>query len=175
MRYAAAPSIDVADMQDNRPYLRATMTNGRLLDFVRRSVPENEINDPSVRDYNLTAHTYYVGPTGRTCQDRAIPALFRKAIDDNGFPESQELLAGVENLQLRYLVDNRYYDADEVAPPGTRWPRVNAVEITVLVRAECPETGFDINRTFALGDVSYTPGDVDFRRQVFTTTTHLRN
>ncbi|MBK6509871.1 MAG: PilW family protein [Haliea sp.] len=49
------------------------------------------------------------------------------------------------------------------------------MEISVLVRAECPEAGFDINRTFELGDVSYAPAERDFRRQVFTTTTQLRN
>jgi hypothetical protein len=49
------------------------------------------------------------------------------------------------------------------------------VEISVLVRAECPEAGFDVNRTFELGDDSYEPVEKDFRRQVFTTTTQLRN
>jgi type II secretory pathway pseudopilin PulG len=181
LRYAATPPLpedtnyEDEDLPDG-PYLRATLTEGRLFFRSNANDAENNIDDPSVRDHNLVAHTYFVGPTGRTCQGAAIPALFRKAIDDNGLPVSQELLAGVENLQLRYLVDNRYYDAGEgpLAGPG-RWPLVDAVEISVLVRAECPEAGFDINRTFELGDVSYNPAEKDFRRQVFTTTTQLRN
>lgn len=177
VRYAPTPPIEVADMVATRPYLRTTMIEGRLFLGVEVNDTVNEIGvpmgDPAARDYNLAAHTYFVGATDRTCQGIEIPALFRKAIGDDGLPETQELLAGVENLQLRYLVDNRYYDADDVPPDA--WPRVDAVEITVLVRAECPETGFDINRTFELADMSYTPGNVDFRRQVFTTTTQLRN
>lgn len=194
VRYAPTPTVEVADMITTRPYLRATMIEGKIFLGSEAEIenpenamdeidnPETAINDSSVRDYSLVAHAYFVGTAvnpmsgaPRTCRGNEIPALFRTAIGDDGLPETQELLAGVENLQLRYLVDNRYYDANEVPLSGTRWPRVDAVEITVLVRAECPEAGFDINRTFALGDVSYTPGDVDFRRQVFTTTTHLRN
>ena len=177
-RYAPTPTVEIANMIDTRPYLRATKDQRRLFFGSAANSVENDIDDDSssVHDYNLTAHTYFVGSTDRTCQGRSIPALFRKAIGDDGLPETQELLAGVENLQLRYLVGNRYYNADEVPLAGTdRWPRVDAVEITVLVRAECPETGFDINRIFALADVPYTPADKDFRRQVFTTTTHLRN
>ncbi len=176
VRYAPTPDIEVADMLPNRPYLRATLIDGRLFLGSEVNDTANEVNDDSARDYNLTAHTYFVGATDRTCGGIVIPALFRKTIGDDGLPETQELLAGVENLQLRYLVDNRYYDADEVPLSASgEWPRVAAVEITVLVRSECPETGFDINRTFALADASYTPADLAFRRQVFTTTTQLRN
>ena len=176
LRYAPTPAVEVGGMIATRPYLRATMIDGRVFLGSEANAAENTIDDPSARDYSLTAHTYFVAPTGRTCQGREIPALFRMAISDTGLPESQELLAGVENLALRYLVGNRYYDADDVPLASNgRWPRVEAVEITVLVRAECPETGFDSNRTFQLADVEYTPVDSDFRRQVFTTTTQLRN
>ncbi len=177
LRYTPTPPVDVVDMVEGRPYLRAIVDQRRLILFNEAdfSAAENALNDPSARDFNLAAHTYFVALTKRTCQGRAIPALFRAAIDDSGHPKTEELLAGVENLQLRYLVGNRYFDADDVPLESAEWPRIDAVEISVLVRAECPETGFDIRRTFELGDASYIPEDKDFRRQVFTTTTHLRN
>jgi type IV pilus assembly protein PilW len=188
VRYTLTPPVDVADMLVDvadivvgKIYLRATLDQRRLLLFKKGddvsvvASGENEIDDPTVRNFALAAHAYFVGLTERKCQGRPIPALFRATIGDGGLPETQELLAGVENLQLRYLVGNRYFDAGEESLESGEWPRVDAVEISVLVRAECPETGFDINRTFELGDVSYTPADKDFRRQVFTTTTHLRN
>lgn len=179
LRYAPAQPVAVADMVDGKPYLRTTMTEGRLFFGSGKNNASNALDDLSARDYNLAAHTYFVGPTGRTCQDREIPALFRTTIGDDGTPLSQELLAGVENLQFRYLVGSRYYDADDVplAADGN-WPLVNAVEVTVLVRAECPEVGFRNNgRTFDLAGVTYVPAaeEQDFRRQLFTTTTQLRN
>ena len=175
VRYTPTPPIDVADMVANKPYLRVTVGERRLFFGSDANDADNVPERPPWRDYNLAAHTYFVGATGRTCQGSEIPALFRMSIGDDGLPVSQELLAGVENLQLRYLVGNRYYDADDVPLTGTNWLPVDAVEISVLVRAECPEAGFDINRTFELGDVSYAPEDKNFRRQVFTTTTQLRN
>lgn len=175
VRYTPTPPIDVAAMNATEPYLRVTVDERKLF---FGSAANNGANVPTStpwRDYNLAAHTYFVGATGRTCQGSEIPALFRMSIGANGLPISQELLAGVENLQLRYLVGNRYYDADDVPLTGSNWPDVDAVEISILVRAECPEAGFDINRTFELGDVSYVPEEKNFRRQVFTTTTQLRN
>jgi hypothetical protein len=81
-------------------------------------------------------------------------------------------LAGVEHLQFKYLVGNRYFDANSV----TNWNGAIAVEISVLVRAECPETGFNNNRTFAIGDLitPYGPAD-NLRRQVFTSISTMRN
>ncbi|MBK6740833.1 MAG: PilW family protein [Haliea sp.] len=175
VRYTPTPPIDVADMDATKPYLRVTVGERKLFFGSDANDADNVPERPPWRDYNLAAHTYFVGATGRTCQGSEIPALFRMSIGDDGLPVSQELLAGVENLQLRYLVGNRYYDADEGPLTGTNWLPVDAVEISVLVRAECPEAGFDINRTFELGDVSYAPEDKNFRRQVFTTTTQLRN
>jgi hypothetical protein len=166
-------------MDATKPYLRVTVDERKLFFGSAVNDSANVPEHPPWRDYNLAAHTYFVGATGRTCQGSEIPALFRMSIGTDGIPVSQELLAGVENLQLRYLVENRYYDADDVPQAGTDWPgddaEIDAVEISVLVRAECPEAGFDINRTFELGDVSYVPEEKNFRRQVFTTTTQLRN
>lgn len=181
VRYTPTPPVEVGEMIHDRLYLRTTANQRRLLLFNEENASavengENAIEDASVRNFALAAHSYFVGLTNRTCQGMEIPALFRQAIGDGGLPVTQELLAGVENLQLRYLVDNRYYDADDVPLLATgEWQPVDAVEVTVLVRAECPEAGFDINRTFALADVDYTPGDVNFRRQIFTTTIKLRN
>jgi len=177
VRYAATPSLEVgAVMEDARPYLRATVVEGKLFLGSSANDAENSIDDLSARDYELVAHTYFVGSTGRTCQDIDIPALFRMTIGADGLPRPQELLAGVENLQFRYLIENQYYDANDVPLTATnRWPLVDAVEISILVRAECPEAGFDINRTFDIADAPYTPADKEFRRQIFTTTTQLRN
>jgi prepilin-type N-terminal cleavage/methylation domain-containing protein len=176
VRYAQTPPIEVSDMVVTKPYLRVNVSERKVFIGADANNSDNTLEQLLGRDYNLAAHSYFVGPTGRTCQDREIPALFRKAIDVNGRPYSQELLAGVENLQLRYLVNNRYFDADDVPViAGGIWPQVDAIEVNVLVRAECPEAGFDADQTFEIGDVVFTPAEKDFRRQVFSTTTTLRN
>lgn len=167
---AVAAAGAVSALTPNRPYLRTTPVVGKLFLGADTGDVANQIDDLTARVYELAAHTYYVALTDRECDGNPIPALFRTVVDDNGLPVSEELLAGVENMQLRYLVGNQYFDAADVP----NWLAVQAVETTVLARAECPEAGFRNNREFILGDESFTPTD-SFRRQLFSATTQLRN
>ena len=171
VRYTPSPAVTGA-LVATRPYLRASLVDGKIFLGANTASSANTMSDPAARVYELTANSFYVGATGRRCQDEEIPALFRKAIDVNGRPASEELLAGVEHLQFRYLVGNRYYSANAVPS----WLGVDAVETTILVRAECPEGAFENTRDFAMGDLgtAYGPND-GLRRQVFTSTTSLRN
>ena len=68
-----------------------------------------------------------------------------------------------------------------------------AARIWLLVRSECPETGYDNTNTYAMGNVNYSPGitdldgdgnidgdtdgdgNDDYRRQLYTSTVRLRN
>lgn len=179
VRYAPMPPVEDAEMVDTRPYLRTTMVEGRIFNGAQKTAAANTIDPVVSRNYGLAAHTYFVGNTSRTCgtDDNdtgfTVPALFRKSLDENGVPRTQELLAGVEHIQFRYKVGNDYLDADDV----NNWAKgeVTAIETTVLVRSECPETGFANLREFDLGDIEdYGPTD-RFRRQVFTSITQLRN
>lgn len=172
LRYAASNPVPVADMEDNAMYLRANTFAGRIFVGKDEASTSNIIDDVNSEDFQLIAHTYYVGPSGRTCSGTAIPSLFRKSLNSSGLPESQELMPGVEHLQFRYREGGRYVDADDVAS----WANVSAVEVTVLVRTECPETGFTNNRAFAMGDLApaYTQADA-YRRQSFTTMVAIRN
>jgi hypothetical protein len=54
------------------------------------------------------------------------------------------------------------------------WDQVIAARIWLLVRAECPETGYTNNTPYSMGNVNYTPAD-GYRRQLFTSTVRLRN
>jgi len=170
LRYAGVGLDDDAVPPNKRPYLRTTPIVGRLFLGENVVAAENQIADPIERVYALAAHSYYVGLTDRSCDGNPIPALYRKKIGDDGSPVSEELLAGVENIQFRYLVENQYFDAIDVP----NWLAVQAVETTVLAKAECPEAGFRNTREFTIGGAPYTPAD-NFRRQLFTATTQLRN
>ena len=61
VRYAPTPPIAIADMVATRPYLRTTLVEGRLFLGSEETASNNELDDPAVRDYALTAHTYFVG------------------------------------------------------------------------------------------------------------------
>ncbi len=128
----------------------------------------------------LSAKTYYIG-TGASGQ----PALFRRT-PING---PQELVEGVENMQIAFGVDDAgicgtgssddgaidcYRRADEIT--AAAWPKVRSIQIRLLLRS------LENNMTPTTQSIAYNGGTVnsgtgaDRRlRQVFTSTIGLRN
>lgn len=119
-------------------------------------------------------HAYFVAAASN-----GVPSLFRRTLQSGGTTTvDQELVQGVENLQVMYGVDsdddgipNRYLRADQVA--SADWAtRVISVQLTMLLRS-MTELASAPQQISYLG-VSYTPND-RFVRRVFSTTVKLRN
>jgi len=113
---------------------------------------------------------YYVGDSGTG------PSLWQRV----GAAKPQELVEGVENLQVRYGIDtdnnlqaDTYVTADAVTT--AQWNQVISVELAVLVRSPL-ETGPDIDkRKYNLLGTPVGPFNDRRQRAVFTTTVVLRN
>jgi type IV pilus assembly protein PilW len=96
----------------------------------------------------------------------------------NNAPE--ELIPGVEAMQVRYGVDtdldrlitvNEYVDADEVDD----WNQVVSVSLALLVRSAEENSQTLDTRTYTLLETELEPFDDNFQRSLFTTTVTLRN
>lgn len=185
VRYADAETIADADVAaDNGLYLRTTIFRSRVMTGALKDAADNEIppENPAITpthllpvNRRLVSHAYYVGDTGRTCPGgQQILALHRITLDPaSGLPIPEELATGVEQFQVRYLVNGaEYVDAQNV--DSNDWPNVEAVRVWLLMRGECPEQGIDNNTTYTMGD---TVLDVDdsYRRQLYIGTVMLRN
>jgi type IV pilus assembly protein PilW len=181
-RYAAADPVGVEGTahsgfayHDNAPYLRAGMMEAKIFLGSDRNNADNNVVERPTNDHALQAYAYYVGETSRSCQGQPIPALYREALNNNGVPEAEELVPGVENLQVRYSLNGQYVDADEV----TDWSAVEAVRLWLLIRAECPETGYVDTDSYALGNMAFVPTEntpeARFRRRLFSTVVSMRN
>lgn len=172
-------------------FLRTTLFGGRVFTGNTADDPANDIpvSDPALVPAHLVpaarrlvSHAYHVADSGRQCEGNAIPALRRvRLAPDTGRPVSEEIAPGVEQLQVRYLVNvagvPTYVDADQVGVGNaTDWPTVSAVRVWLLVRAECPEPDLDNTATyqFGAGGLTITPND-NFRRQLYVATIMLRN
>ena len=183
VRYASAethnPNFDIV----GRSYLFAAALEAQVgtapLPFPR------PLSDTITGYHHLRAHAYYVtkahgtGGQPRSCEGVQIPALAREHLSSIGFPQREELVTGVEQLQVLYGVDsdgdgiaNQYQNADGVAD----WNQVAAVRFWLLVRDECPESGYtDPVTTYVMGDKNYTPSQTAFRRYLYSGTVALRN
>lgn len=187
VRYAR-PEVLSESALDDLPagglYLRSTMFRGRITTGALIADSANEIPPedpesafphlmPTVRQ--VVSNAYYVGDSGRTCPGgQAIPSLRRIRLDPaTGFPMSEEIASGVEQLQVRYLLGGEYVDAG-VVTAANGWQDVQAVRVWLLVRGECPEQGLTNNTTYVMGDTTLTVND-NFRRQLYVSTVMLRN
>ena len=176
-------------------FLRASLFRGALFKGTDEALADNDVTGATVRTAELVARAYYIGTSGTsgTCPaDGQVPSLYRRILinDDSGGADpllSQEEVAhGVDHLQVQYGVDtdddgaiDQYLNAGDGGLDSTdEWNQVIAARVWLLVRAECPETGYTNDNTYAMGDVNYTPADTagrGYRRQLYTATVFLRN
>ncbi|WP_052367742.1 PilW family protein [Algiphilus aromaticivorans] len=109
------------------------------------------------------------------------PALYRLRLDDarrTGTPNPQELVSGIENMQILYGEDtdgdrtaNTYRAADSVVS----WNRVVSVRMALLLRNDSfVQTESDL-RAFDVAYTNVTPVEDGRVRQVMTLTVALRN
>ena len=185
----SAPNTTIKDCYPNEYFLRSSLFRGRLFQGSESEATENNLSAPALRTAELVAHAYYIGTSNNASAcpaDGAVPTLYRISLVNGAF-SAEEVAYGVDNLQVKYGVDSsgddvidRYYDADEIDSTDTTkpdWEDVIAARVWLLVRAECPETGYTNDNTYAMSE-DYTPADTagrGYRRKLYTSTIKLRN
>ncbi len=147
--------------------------------------------DAEVRD--LQVHAYYVDSSSSFAG--SVPSLRRLTLVKGGIIEDQEMITGVENLQVQFGLDTngdgsveRYVDPDSpTLIPGESGylenARIVAVRLWMLVRSEeSPGPAFTDTRSYQPLDAdaaAITPGSADyparFQRMEVTKTVLLRN
>jgi type IV pilus assembly protein PilW len=184
LRYAApweVGGVTTPTYEDDQYYLRSSLFEGQLFEGKNQaSVPV--IDAPAVRTAELVSHGYFIHDSP-TVPDKCptagkVPSLYRMSLV-NGALASEEIAYGVDDFQVQYGVDtdgDNSVDSfvDAPAAGDATWGKVIAARVWLLVRAECPETGFTNESTYTMAGTDYTPGD-KYRRQLYTSTIRLRN
>lgn len=130
----------------------------------------------------FAAHTYFTGQTGRTnATGQAITALYR--FDGNS---SQELVDGVDDLQIEYALDidgdgviDAFQTANQITAGtlGSDWSQVQALRISLLLNSV--EGASSVEATYyyyPAGTAQISPTTGDYRlRQEFSTQVSIRN
>ena len=147
--------------------------------------------------HRLLVNGYYVSRTSSLSATVAgvtllVPSLRVQTLLADGTIENQEVLPGIEDMQVQFGVDT---DAPGTADRGSidRYINVNnpmidptnaafnpnveilAVRIWFRVRAERPENGFTDTATYVYADQNVGPFNDAFRRVVISKTIYLRN
>lgn len=127
----------------------------------------------------LSAHAYYVseGSDGS-------PSLFHRdviASGGNSAVEDEEIVQGVENIQVVYGYDsnsdgyvNQYLNADDVGGIGSSdWKNVKTVRLHLLFRSVAEVASEP--QPFRFFGTNYIPTDDRYFRREFISTVHIRN
>lgn len=162
-------------------YLRSSVFEGKL--FRGADQAAHPVGGAPLRVAELVSRAYYIHTppgSGSTCAgSTGVPSLYRTELV-NGRLRAAEVVRGVEQLQVRYGIDanaDGSVDHYRDAPPAGdtfAWRRVNAVRFWVLLRAECPETGYTDRKRYRLGNITLAPAD-GYRRALYEQTVALRN
>jgi type IV pilus assembly protein PilW len=185
-------------------------TNGTLQMLVSRLSPSNQyvladgalpaspaVAPEMVEVRDLVVRTYYISNDSDPAVI-GVPALRVKALGPGGFTD-EEIMSGIEDLQVQFGIDTGDYDGDGIidigldgnadgipdAPNGIATRYVNpdalpagfqvvSVRVWLLVRAPQPEQGFVDGLAYAYAGKNFTPNDA-FRRVLVSRTIQLRN
>lgn len=143
--------------------------------------------------HRLVVNGYYVVQATANTQ----PALRRKTLQANGAIADEEVVAGVEDMQVQFGVDtdppgtpvlpnpnrgsiNRYVNPNDpmIDPTNAGFnpnAEILAVRIWLRVRAQLPENGFVDTQNYQYADQNVGPFNDNFRRIVVSKTIYLRN
>ena len=157
--------------------------------FVGTTIPAG-FNLVTSETHRLLVNGFYVSRSSSL--GATMPSLRVWTLLADGTMENQELIAGIEDLQVQFGVDT---DAPSTVDRGSidRYVNVNdpmidptnagfnpnaeilAVRVWVRVRAERPENGFQDTATYVYADQNVGPFNDAFRRVVVSKTVYLRN
>jgi type IV pilus assembly protein PilW len=174
---AVAPAAGRLQLQSNR-------SAGTLFDD--GLMPAGYLPAPASVTHDVVLHAYYVD---RSSSVADLPSLRRQTLVAGGLIEDEEVIPGVENLQVQLGVDTdrdgmveRYVDADHaILTPGTAEfmpdAEIRSVRLWLLLRSEQREQTYTGGVTYTLPDRNLPPitPDDGRRRLQLSSTVYLRN
>jgi type IV pilus assembly protein PilW len=152
--------------------------------FTGTTVPGGIFTATNSQTHRLIANGYYVDRSS-TLLGANVPSLRAKVLQATGVIADQEIVSGVEDLQVQLGLDmdpdgddsgsvDRFVDIDDPLAANIN-AVVLAVRIWIRVRAERPENGFTDTTNYVYADQNVGPFNDSFRRLVVSKTIYLRN
>ncbi len=184
-RFLATEAVAISDCASTDVFLVSAVNTNSLAHTTAAFSKGYDIGSQMSR---YTANRYYIanGVNG--------PSLFRRTYAQDKedldadtdtvefIVQDQELVEGVENMQILYGVDNNndliadsFQTAANVGGAGG-WDNVVSVKFALLLRTINEDNSYEVDtRTYNLLDVNYDPVDDQRRRRIYSATVQIRN
>lgn len=132
----------------------------------------------SAEAFPLQTIVYYV----KKSSSGTSTSLYRRIFDGDNAGLEQELIEGVENMQLRYgqdttAIPDGVVDGYVAASMVSDWSKVVAIRMSLLLRASDPVDGVAVAASGVVNgvEVTYPTTGSKYDRRMFTTTIAVRN
>ncbi len=165
-------SVSSKKSNQDKIYLRSSLTDARAFRAKDKGHFRNQMSTPFFT-FEKRVLIYYVRETQRYCHGKLVSALYREYLGDKGYLLAEEIVSGVEQFQIRYLVDDKLLNASMIS--NEEWNRVMALSISILVRSECSINVDERTNQFQLEDYHYVPEDTQYLRKQFQFNISMRN
>ncbi len=174
VRHAAATVTLPADIVNNRLYMISNAMSGEL--FVGGVMPIPAGYNLTDTIHEIVTNLYFLSPNSSA--GAGIPALNRIELVDGPALATQELITGVEDLQVQVGIDtdadgsvNGYVNPNSPLMAGAA---IVATRAWIRIRGERVDLDFTDMSTYNYADLSVTPND-SFRRMLVSKTLRVRN
>lgn len=192
VRRVAQDAVAAAALQAGAMYIQSGRFQDGQIFFGGAGVPAGF--DPATSEtHKLVVHGYYVSTdSALSTAGNPVPSLRMKTLQDDGTVADQEVLPGVEDMQVEFGLDtdafgtanrgsiDRYVNpGDPIITPGSGTYNPDAeilsVRVWFLIRAERTENGYKDTTVYQYADQNLGPFNDGYRRTVVSKTIYLRN
>jgi type IV pilus assembly protein PilW len=192
VRRVAQDMVAAAALQPNALYIQSGRFQDGQIFVGGAGVPAGFVPATS-ESHKLVVHGYYVSTTSSlSTPGNLVPSLRMKTLQDDGRIVDQEVLPGVEDMQVEFGLDtdpfgtanrgsiDRYVNANDpiIDPTSATFnpdAQILAVRIWFRIRAERTENGYTDNTVYQYADQNVGPIGDGYRRTVVSKTIYLRN
>jgi type IV pilus assembly protein PilW len=192
VRRAGEDAIAPADLTAGTPYIQSTRSQlGQI--FVGTAIPAG-YNTTTSETHRLLVSGYFVSTQSAIAN---VPSLRRKFVRADGTIGEEELMIGVEDMQIQFGIDtdvpgtpvapnpnrgsiDRYVNPDDpiIDPTNAGFnpnAEILAVRVWLRLRAESRENGLVDNTVYQYADQNFGTFADGFRRLLVSKTIYIRN
>lgn len=166
--------VETESSKRHKLYMRVNSMGALLFKAMNKDHYSNKFSDGVGDLFEVKTYIYYLRNTKRVCDGEIITGLYREYNNNKGYMEAEEIVSGIEQMQFRFLVNDQLKNADQVL--DEEWQAIDAISVSMLLRAECSEHLLVNKKSFQLQDFEFVPASsVSILRQTFHFDITLRN
>ena len=165
--------VATATQSANKLYLQTSGTGGSIQQSIAGSSAS-----PPFTDWEYIVRIYYI--KDKTVDGETIPTLRRAQLKSDMTWRDEELVMGIENIQISFGIDsdsNSAVDTYKTSPSAAELKQAATAKVDILVRSINKDYSYTNEKTYYAGStpITNTLNGSNYYGRVFSSTAPMRN